>query len=382
MGDGQPGGRSAWTASVWGGGGGQKDGENVLQKGDESCPCCLETPVEVKLHPCEHAVCLVCCGRMRSANIFKVGWPQDSGTLYGCVGGWGGEAPALWDRWRVIGTGCRATRERPPHPAGRRRHQVPPVPAIRGSLHRPRRVSRDRPVCLPLPAGAARPAGTAVPGRPCPSAPCLTPFPHPIPHSRSNENTVASLRDANQAAAISKSARSGSAAASVSLSVRRRRRPPPAAPPPRLVPWRPQALAWPHSRPLTPTSAWAGARPGAAGAAHLRAPGRPAVVLLQVQARQRYCARRVHALPQLQPRLGQAKHHQGERASARALVEARVEAPHPGNACPPAATGRLVCRRCALPAPHQRSCCSLPRPPPPPPRPSPPLPALPCSRTR
>lgn len=63
---------TAWTATVWGSGGGANAERLVLPKGEESCHICMEAQVEVAMKPCTHEICLECCNRLRAANIFKV----------------------------------------------------------------------------------------------------------------------------------------------------------------------------------------------------------------------------------------------------------------------------------------------------------------------
>ena len=68
-----PVGRSAWTASVWGGGAAASTDKERLAKGGEACHICGddENWVQVRLKPCDHEMCLDCVNRMRANNIYK-----------------------------------------------------------------------------------------------------------------------------------------------------------------------------------------------------------------------------------------------------------------------------------------------------------------------
>ena len=64
----------AWAAkSAWGGGASNAAERARLPKGNEDCFLCAGDAVEVKLRPCDHAICLECANKMRQTNIFKVG---------------------------------------------------------------------------------------------------------------------------------------------------------------------------------------------------------------------------------------------------------------------------------------------------------------------
>ncbi|KAL4435864.1 hypothetical protein ABPG77_000626 [Micractinium sp. CCAP 211/92] len=64
----------AWAArSAWGGGvGGSSAERSRLPKGEEDCHICgADSPVEIKLQPCNHELCLGCVNSMRNANILR-----------------------------------------------------------------------------------------------------------------------------------------------------------------------------------------------------------------------------------------------------------------------------------------------------------------------
>ncbi|KAL4458757.1 hypothetical protein ABPG75_013622 [Micractinium tetrahymenae] len=64
----------AWAArSAWGGGAGGSSADRArLPKGQEDCHICgADSPVEIKLQPCKHELCLGCVNSMRNANILR-----------------------------------------------------------------------------------------------------------------------------------------------------------------------------------------------------------------------------------------------------------------------------------------------------------------------
>lgn len=66
--------RSAWTANVWGGNAAARNavGRKALKAGEEPCPVCLDSAVQVGTEPCKHKTCYECCNKMRANNVFKV----------------------------------------------------------------------------------------------------------------------------------------------------------------------------------------------------------------------------------------------------------------------------------------------------------------------
>jgi hypothetical protein len=67
-----PTGRSAWTAGIWRTGSDYIDESMMLVNGAEECSLCQDCFVNVKLNPCGHEMCLMCCNRIRASNIFRV----------------------------------------------------------------------------------------------------------------------------------------------------------------------------------------------------------------------------------------------------------------------------------------------------------------------